>query len=251
MKALSSLLFLAILSGCESAHAYGPADARKLGEFTSIAATGPFDVNVTVGRDAAVSVACSDGDVRRVSTKVENGTLTIEDTKTSIWPKRSTCTVTVSTPKLTAMKSVGSGDATIEGSGEGLTTITRIGSGETVVAEARAERLTLTLRGSGGLRVDAIAANEIGAEAMGSGTLRVAGKSKGVSITVHGSGQAEAKSLEAESANVKLFGSGDVAAYASQRADVETNGSGDVVIYGKPSARNAQSNGSGRIRFSS
>jgi hypothetical protein len=253
-RAFTPLLLLAIVSlvsACRVARAESqPTDARPSGDFTSIAASGSFDVDGTIGPATSVNVACSDGDVTRVSTKVEGGKLTIEDTR-SRWRTSATCTVTVTTPKLAAVQSVGSGNTTVKGSGEGLATIASMGSGTTVIAEAKADTVTITSRGSGELRIDTVTANDIAAEAMGSGTMRLSGKSNACALTVRGSGQVDAKSLAAESAKVRVFGSGDVAARASRRADVETNGSGDVIIYGKPAEKSAHTHGSGTIRFAS
>jgi len=241
LRALPPFVLLAVPFACTAARAQ-PAAA----DFTTVASAGSYDVDVTVGPAASVKVTCKDGNPAHVRTKVASGKLTIEDANLKPY---SACTVTVTTSALVAVESVGSGSTTVKGNGAGLASVTMAGSGRVVVAEAKTDTLTITARGSGDLRIDAITAKDVRAETSGSGTVHLRGTTKTTALTARGSGDLDARALEAEDAHVRGFGSADVSAFASRRADVETNGSGDVVIFGKPAEKNAQTRGSGSIRF--
>jgi hypothetical protein len=86
-------------------------------------------------------------------------------------------------------------------------------------------------------------------EVLGSGKMTVVGSARQFKAEQTGSGEINARHLNAEDATLQLMGSGDAALTARKMVSVTLRGSGDVVVYGAPSDRNVSRNGSGEVTF--
>lgn len=64
-------------------------------------------------------------------------------------------------------------------------------------------------------------------------------------LEISGSGSGRLKNLIAQSAQIKIRGSGDAQITAQADADVSISGSGDVELYGHPTMRRSEVSGSG------
>jgi hypothetical protein len=198
--------------------------------FTRVAAEGAVDVVIDVRAKNGVALACDPSLSPLVHTEVEGDRL-------RIWTDRSfggsgrgaRCTVLVEIASLRALAASGSGSVHVRGQAEGLGSVAATGSGD--------------------VTIDALAAESARLVASGSGSVHLAGASDRVQIDCSGSGDVDARGLEAADVVVQASGSASVYARASRRASVSTSGSGDVHIAGRPPERDAARTGSGEIAF--
>jgi hypothetical protein len=65
---------------------------------------------------------------------------------------------------------------------------------------------------------------------------------------VNGSGNVDARNLDAAEGRVRLDGSGDVSATVHGDVDAELNGSGDLDLFGDVDLKRSDEDGSGDIR---
>src|SRR4051794_33050747 len=80
------------------------------------------------------------------------------------------------------------------------------GAGDIAAAMLRADRLELRTSGSGNMRIDQLTANALTARISGSGDLAVAGTAPRQDLTISGSGNYRAASLESGDARVTVSG---------------------------------------------
>ena len=90
-------------------------------------------------------------------------------------------------------------------------------------------------------------APKVEADITGSGNLDIAGETRDVDIRVTGSGNYDGPELKAESAVVKVTGSGDVRLFADGSLKATISGSGDIRYKGNPTI-DKHIAGSGTIR---
>jgi hypothetical protein len=85
-------------------------------------------------------------------------------------------------------------------------------------------------------------------EISGSGSVTLQGKTKSCEVEVNGSGDVRAQDYACDSADVEINGSGSVDLPAIQALEAEIHGSGDVTYSGEPTLRGMDIHGSGRLR---
>jgi Putative auto-transporter adhesin, head GIN domain len=172
------------------------AQTRTVSSFDRVDLRGSTDVVVTHGRPGMLTVSGGRNRLRDVITRVQAGTLIVEerDSGTTLHLGDDGPTVTVSTPSLVGARVDGSGDLSMAG-----------------LAGGPLE-----------LRVD------------GSGDVDGHGRVSALDAAVDGSGDLDLGNIVAQSAKVNLSGSGDADIHAVRSLAAAVSGSGDVSYSGDP-----------------
>jgi hypothetical protein len=104
-----------------------------------------------------------------------------------------------------------------------------------VVVEASVPKLTgIEASGSGDVDAKDIDADSFDVRSNGSADITLDGTATRLAVALDGSGDAHLGDLQAHEARVTVGGSGDADVRAKQRLDVALNGSGDVRYHGDP-----------------
>jgi hypothetical protein len=186
---------------------------RTVGAFDRVDLRGSTDVVVIRGRGGGtpgtLSVSGGRNRVRDVTTRVQSGTLIVEDRDSDatlhLWGDGAT--VTVSTPSLVSARLDGSGDLSVAGLAGG----------------------PLRIRGDG------------------SGDVDVHGRLDTLDAVEDGSGDLHLGDVVAQSATVNLAGSGDADLHAVRTLSAVVSGSGDVSYAGDPRVTRRDVSGSGDV----
>lgn len=208
-----TLLALSLLTAVAACDAMGPGvqgsgaqarEDRQVPAFTAVEHDGSSSVDIAVGPAQRVTVEADDNVVPLILTTVSGDTLKISSKGS--YSTKLPIKVTVTTPKLTAIASSGSGDldardiagasftAAMHGSGsvkllgavDDLTASLQ-GSGSLAATGLTAARVTVSLDGSGHAEVHA--REQVTASIDGSGSVRYTGGATNVVQRVSGSGK--------------------------------------------------------------
>ena len=181
---------------------------RTVGTFDRIDLRGSTNVVVTRGHSARLTVSGGRNRVRDVITRVESGTLVVEERNAdaTLHLGGDGPTVTVSTPSLAAARLDGSGDLSVAGLAGGPLQIRVDGSGD-VDAHGRLDALDAAVDGSGDLDLGDVVAQS-------------------AKVDLSGSGDADVHAVHTLSAVVS--GSGDVSYAGDPRVTRNVSGSGDL-----------------------
>ncbi|QIK78561.1 DUF2807 domain-containing protein [Sphingomonas piscis] len=214
----------------------GPETSRSftVGDFDRIEVSGPYDVDVRTGGAVSVSAKGPENIIERMDVVVEGGRLFIRPRKDGQfninWGSSGHVTVQVTVPSLRGAEVAGSGDIKVD--------------------KVQGDRFEASIRGSGDIAVDHAEVQSFAAVVTGSGDVRAAaGRTNAAELTINGSGKIDAAGLQAQSASTTIKGSGNIAAYASGTAEVRIFGSGDVEIKGGAKCQ-VTNKGSGNFRCS-
>lgn len=229
-------------------------EKRQIAAVKQIVASGPFDVDVTVGGAPGVVVTGDSNLLQFIHTTVQGEQLTIS--MEQHFSSQHHLRVQVSTPALDALSNTGSGDVTVTGLNGGDFRLDATSSGDTSLA-GKVVNLTAHIVGSGDLDGDKLAASNVNLDLLGSGSVNFAnlavdrfeatlkgsgdvkasGTARQVKASVMGSGDVGLESLHAESAELDVMGSGDIEAYASKSVHAHSMGSGEITVHGSPAER--------------
>lgn len=181
---------------------------RTVGAFDHVDLRGSTDVVVTHGRTATLTISGGRNRVRDVITRVQSGTLIVEerDSDPTLHLGDDGPTVTVSTPSLVGARIDGSGDLSMAGLAGGPLRIRVDGSGD-VDAHGRLDALDAAGDGSGDLDLGAVVAQS-------------------ARINLSGSGDADVDAVRTLA--VVVSGSGDVSYAGNPQLTRDVSGSGDV-----------------------
>jgi hypothetical protein len=169
---------------------------RTVSAFDRVDLRGSTNVVVTRGQSSTLTVSGGRNRVRDVVTRVQAGTLIVEERNSDVTLHLGGDgpTVTVNTPSLVGARLDGSGDLSVAGLAGGALQI----------------------------RVD------------GSGDVDAHGRLDALDAAADGSGDLDLSDLVAQSAKVNLSGSGDADVHAVRTLAVALSGSGDVNYAGNP-----------------
>lgn len=169
---------------------------RDVGSFDRIEVHGSTEVVVRPGPTGVLTIKGGRNRVRELVTRVESGTLMVEE------------------PDSDGVLDLDGGHVTLVVRARSLESARVDGSGDLTIAQVRGERLAV--------------------EVNGSGDLRAAGRVVALDAEVDGSGDLDLGDLAADSASVDVSGSGDADVAARHRLDVVLHGSGNVNYSGDP-----------------
>jgi hypothetical protein len=169
---------------------------RTVAPFHTVDLRGSTDVVVTRGPSTALTVSGGRNRVRDVITRVEAGTLIVEErgSDPTFHLGDDGPTVTVSTPSLVSARVDGSGDLSVAG----------------------------------------LAGGPLQIRADGSGDVNAHGRLDALDASAGGSGDMDLSDVIAQSAKVDLSGSGDANVHAVRTLSAVVSGSGDVSYAGNP-----------------
>ena len=222
-------------------HAAPATETRSVPEFTAIAANGSVNISVTQGPVTSVQVTADDKELAHIETVVESGkhgpTLQIR-MKREGWSWRwnwgwgksynaGPINVTVVTPKLTGLASIGSDDI-------------RVGAMQT-------PSLQLSISGTGNMRLVGLSTDELGVNIAGTGDVSAEGRSGKLNVSIAGSGDVRLGDLRSDEVAVKIAGSGNAVVQAQKTLSVSIAGSGDVVYSGEAAVKSSVA-GSGSVK---
>jgi hypothetical protein len=145
-------------------------DQRELAPFAAVELAGANTVAVRVGEAQSVAVTADDNLVGRVTTRVRDDLLVIDDH--GAFDTEAPMSVTVVVPSLDRLSLSGMGTVTVAGVSGAELTAELTGTG-TLEVSGRVERLTATQSGLGTLDLDGLAARDVTARLEGTGDVRV------------------------------------------------------------------------------
>jgi hypothetical protein len=202
-------------------------ESRDLHDFSSVIADGSLDVQVQQSDTTSVVVSIDSNLQGFVRTHVADGRL-IVDVSDPIGDTVPGPHVVVTMPLLHAARLVGSGSLSAE-------------------TFRQADAIDLGLEGSGDLSF-AGEVPALTARLDGSGDMRLRGAATTVVLTLEGSGALRATELSAATADIRLGGSGSLAATVTGPSRVTLDGSGDIDLFGGGAIEWSSLSGSGQLR---
>ena len=235
-------------------------DTRTVASLTGLDVGGSMIVDVRVGGAPSLVVEGDSNLLPFVTTETRGSTLRIgtEGRLRSTTPLKVTYTV----PRLTDLRSGGSGHVTVRGlNGEPLSVrlggsgVTRLsgevaeldakvsGSGKIEAGELRARSLNVDVSGSGGMILGQVNGDNARIQISGSGAVQTKGAVRTLNVRVSGSGSADLAGLSTDQGELTSSGSGGISATVRQSVFAQTSGSGPIRVYGQPAQRNTSGRG--------
>jgi hypothetical protein len=190
-------------------------EIRPLSGFSAVAVGGGISLTLRQGEEYRVEVEKSGGSPDDIVTTVEDGTLTIRQSRTSGWfDWFANYSADVTLPDLTAIHSSGGSDVRIEGTIAG-------------------ERLVITA--SGGSEVTgAIDVADLEASTSGGADLRLSGSAVSAKIQASGGAEIDARELRTVQADIQTSGGADTSVAVSERLVAQASGGSDIFYSGEP-----------------
>jgi hypothetical protein len=198
-------------------------ESRTISSFDKVRIGGHFDVDITVGESASLTITGDDNLLPLVRTDVRGQTLHI-DKREKIRPSRD-IQISVTVPSLES--------------------VTVGGSSDVIVSGVESPSFETGVSGSADVTVDGDF-GDLKASVSGSGEIVMRGTADDVDVHVSGSGEVDLINVPARTGKVAVSGSGDVTLNLSEELDATVSGSGDVMYRGAPRVRSHIS-GSGSI----
>lgn len=230
-------------------------DTRNVAALTGLDVGGAMVVEVRVGGAPSLVVEGDSNLLHLVKTETRGSTLHIG---TEGWLRSSTpLKVTYTVPRLTELRSGGSGHVTVRDLKEerldvsqGGSGVTRLygqvaeldarvsGSGRIDASELRAGNARLGVSGSGRLNVGRVEGEHARVSVSGSGLVQAGGAVRRLNASVSGSGSVDLAGLTSEQGELSSSGSGGISATVRQSLFAQASGSGPIRVYGQPAQRN-------------
>jgi hypothetical protein len=202
---------------------------RPASGYTAISSSGSWDVMVAYGESNSIQVEADENLLEYISTKVENGKLSIKTTKNVNLRSKNRITIYVSLTRLTAVSLSGSGDIIGEGK------FTNDGNTD------------FSVSGSGSIKMTVNKLDKVDVGVSGSGNVRLSGSANSVEARISGSGNADCSNLICDDAYAHISGSGNIKLNANRAIDANISGSGNVSYRGAASDVKKHVSGSGRL----
>jgi hypothetical protein len=229
-------------------------DTRAVAGLQGLEVGGGMVVDVRVGPAPSLVVEADGNLLPLIRTEAAGDTLRV----TTDEPLRSRNPIRISytTPRLSELRTGGSGHVTVTGLNGAPLAVSKNGSGVTELA-GRVARFDAQSNGSGRLEAQALdsgsARVNVGGsgyatigringdyaelELNGSGHVRAGGAVRALTVRVNGSGNADLSGLASERADLVSNGSGGITANVKQSLVAQASGSGGVRVYGNPAQR--------------
>jgi len=183
------------------------------------------DLIVTQGEGESLVVEGDPELVRKLSARVEGGTLLLELGQD--WLER----------LVEGLRFLGRQSLTYHVGVETLKRLAVSGSGNVRCARLHSDNLTLSVSGRGNLHVDDLTAKELRVRITGRGEVELRGKVPEARLDITGSGEVALPQLEMARASVHISGHGEAELRVSDELDVSISGYGRVRYHGAPRIR--------------
>lgn len=202
--------------------------------FDGVRIAGAMDVVYIQDNVTPTAVLSTDENlVDEYTLEIQDGVLVVSSKKGSMPVPTKGTKVTVTSPDISSIKVLGSGDCSIP---NGLQT---------------AQDFTFSVSGSGDLDAYSIGCGNFTSSVSGSGDISVGSLICGdAKMTVSGSGDIEVKALTAENVSIGISGSGsgDICCRGAGDIDVRISGSGSINLSGTARSLSQKISGSGSVR---
>lgn len=209
-------------------------ESRDVTGFSSIAADGPFSINVEIGDKEGVDLKGNKDFIAAVETPVENGTLKV---RFSDWRLKFTGILQINVRAKSILNLIVSGPAQI--TSQSTITAANIravasGSGQ-IIANFQADNVNLVVSQSASV-ISLVNSKNLNSVLTDSGTITLSGNVEHANVVVSGSGVFHGKDLNAVTVSTTVNGSGRaevsatgrITAVAAENGVVRTSGGGKV-----------------------
>lgn len=156
---------------------------RSVDAFSGIQLDGAADIEAKIGPKTQVTIYADDNIVPLIVTRVEKGTLIIEN-KERISPTK--LRIVIESPKLERLGIEGAGDVSIAGLNGGSFSASIEGAGD-IVLEGSVDKATISIEGAGDVSAYGLAAKAATVSIEGAGSIEVAA-SDALEATIDGAG---------------------------------------------------------------
>jgi len=221
-SALFALIFIGILSllhsgcingiTCKQGNGIVTKQDRKVTEFSALDVSGDYEVVITQGSPAAVTVEADENLQSIIKTKVENKNLVIENTESICNSK--TLKVDITTPDIT--------DISISG-------VVVLKSKDTI----KTNNLKIEVSGVGNIAM-VVSVAKLSIDCSGTGSVTLTGKAVDMDASLSGTSDINAFKLFAENCNLSSSGAGTANVNVSKTLDVDISGTATVKYKGSP-----------------
>ncbi len=205
-------------------------ETRSVSNFTSLAAAGSMDVQITYGSSGDVMIEAEENLLPYIETSVVDNKLTIKTKKNVNLKSNKKMVVHVSMTKIHSLLVSGSGN--VNGSG----------------AFSNESKTDISLSGSGNLNLEFDAFKDMEIAVSGSGNIDLKGNATNrIDAKISGSGNVDCTNVSSKDVDAKISGSGNIKVYVDNSIDAKINGSGNVYYKGNARDINSKVAGSGKV----
>jgi hypothetical protein len=192
-------------------------ETRKVENFQAVTIRIPAEVVIRQGSAESLTIEADDNLLPQLSTRVNSGTLVIENSETT-WSRRVDPTETV---KITIIV-------------KSLNEINFSSAGSLVVENLESDELVLSLSGTGEATLSGLKGGKLDITLSGAGTIHADGKADEVSINISGLGSFEGAGLSSQVAAIEISGAGNATLRVSEKLTAGISGAGSINYYGNP-----------------
>ncbi len=231
--------------------------AQDLKPFTTLELKGCFETKLVPGPTNRITVSATAEQQEKIEIEQDDDTVTVGPTTDwgdfwSNWCRGGTIKVLVSASFAkdgpVDLRLHGSGDLDAEVPAAATLNASVSGSGD-IALRGGASACEITISGSGDVVAHTLeCATSTEVAVHGSGDATLEGKTKSCKFAIHGSGDVTASDYACDSADVEINGSGSVDLAKIAEIAVEIHGSGDVSYRGEPKLKRMEIHGSGEVR---
>jgi hypothetical protein len=192
-------------------------ESRAVSDFHAVTLAGVGDLQITRGDTESLTVEADDNLLPLITTKVENGTLTIGwDTN------RGTISVNPTRPIKYNLQV------------KNLDSILLAGAGNINAPSLTADNFVLTSSGAGNINLTQLQAKNLQATISGAGNMTISGQVESQTASLTGLGSYTAGDLKSNTTFISVSGAGSATVWAATSLDVKISGAGSVNYYGSP-----------------
>ncbi len=190
-------------------------ESRKLVDFVGVKSNNSTPVNITYSKNFYVSVSGKPNATHRISTKISDGVLVIDNTENCNLEENAI--VTVHLPHLSFLKLNGSGSMTVQGAfRDSLLEMKITGAGDiSINADSKFKVTNISIAGSGNIDAFNTKCDHIKIEITGSGNVKVAPQ-KSINAEIFGSGNVTYMEHDDLDLKYSLQGSGTLRKFSKQ-----------------------------------
>jgi hypothetical protein len=233
-KTLMVIFLAGILSACTESDFYpcvkpmGKAleETRVVESFTSVNVSIPANVFIEYGENHSLTLVAADNILTEVSTTSRGNTLYLDNTR-CMRVKNDDIKIYITTPNITGIKVLGSGNVYVE-------------------TPFLGDKTTLEVSGSGDIYFSSLDYKSVFSSVSGSGNIILVGQTDNHQVQVSGSGKVKSYDLVAGQTQVHISGSGSARLHVVRQLDARISGSGNIYYLGNPGLK-VNISGSGSI----
>ncbi len=202
-------------------------EIRQVENFSSIKVANGLDVYITQEKEQRVEVEAIKGQIHRIITEVNNGTLHVYVKGSFKWNAKDIRKIYISAPEFKNITANGGADI----------------HGNTVV---KSESLNVECNGGADIYLS-VETNDLNLSCTGGADMLMEGITENLSATASGGADINAKKLKAKYVVASASGGSDVDVYASESITAKASGGGDINYLGSPKIKHISESGGGDV----